>query len=121
MEPTFAVGVPDASFRLSAEEKAAVASAFDPHALERLLSMYPPEGRAEFLRRFQQMPDEADPRLRLVVRLGHPDLQAALEEVWAPYWESYTDEQMAAEVDYLPGREAARRRREPEHQQRSGA
>jgi hypothetical protein len=113
--------VPDASFRLSAEEKAAVAPAFDPDALERLLSMYPPEGRSGLLLRFQQMPDEGEPRLRLVVSLGYPDLQAALEEVWAPYWDSYTDEEMAAEVDYLPGREAARRRREPGHQQRPGA
>jgi hypothetical protein len=111
MEPTFAVGVPDPSFRLSAEEKAAVAPAFDPDALERLLSMYPPEGRTELLRRFQQMPDDAEPRVRLVVRLGHPELQAALEEVWAPYWDSYTDEQMDAEVGYLPRREAARKRR----------
>lgn len=67
------------------------------------------------------MPDEAEPHVRLVVRLGHPDLQAALEEVWAPYWDSYTDEEMAAEVDYLPGREAARRRRAPWRRPRPGA
>lgn len=110
-EKPFVLGEPDSSFHLSDDERARVARCFDPDALERLLSMYPPEGRADLLRRFQILPQGSEPRVQRVIRLGHPSLQAALEEVWAPYWASHTDEEMETEVDYLPGRDAARRLR----------
>lgn len=92
-----------------------MAPAFDGDAVERLLSMYPPAGRADLLRSFQG-PRDDDPQLRVrrVFRLGHPTLQAALEEAWAPYWLGLSDEEMALEPDYIPGREAARRRRDNE-------
>jgi hypothetical protein len=105
------VVTPDPTFRLTDEVRATIAPAYDPDALERLLSMYPSDGREQLLRNFQNLPDESEPRVQVVVRLGHPQLQAALDEVWAPYWCTYTDEEMDAEVAYLPGREAARKRR----------
>ena len=108
----FEVGVPDPSFRLSGEERAKVAPAFDADALERLLSMCPPASRDAILRTFQREESSEDGfRVSATVRLGHPALQAVLEEVWVPFWRDHTDEMMEAEVPYLPGRDLARRRR----------
>jgi hypothetical protein len=108
----FQIGVPDPAFRLNAEERASVLPGFDVDALERLLSMYPPEGREQLLKRFQ--PTE-DGRGRMLMRIDHPALQAVLEEVWAPHWLDYPDEAaIDAEVDYIPGREIAKQRRRAE-------
>lgn len=70
----FQIGVPDPSFRLSEAERATLLPDFDATALERLLSMYPPERRADLLKRFQASDDGW---ARLVIRLGHPALQGA--------------------------------------------
>jgi hypothetical protein len=103
---SFTVGVPGASFRLTPAERASILPEFDADALERLLAMVPPEARPRLLSGFQApAPGE---RAGFVVRLGHPALQAQLEKVWAPFWESYSDKQMDEEVGYLPGRSAAK-------------
>lgn len=106
----FNIGVPDPSFRLSPEQRQRIMEVFDPDAVERLVSMVPPEARARILSRFQQ-PQEGQPA-RLLVRLGHPALQAELERAWAPFWSRYSDSEMEVEVGYLPGRVEAKRLRQ---------
>lgn len=102
----FTVGVPDASFRLTPGQRASVLPSFDADELERLLAMVPPEVRPTLLSRFQ--PPRPGERPRLLVRLGHPALQAQLEKVWAPYWAGYSDQEIDREVEYLPGRQVAK-------------
>ena len=105
----FQIGVPDPSFRLSPEERARVPKVWDVDALERLLGMMPPEAREEMYRSF--LPPEPGLLFNFLVELRHPKLQAALEEVWVPYWDGYTDEEMDREPDYMPGRVLAKKRR----------
>lgn len=106
----FEVVLPDTSFHLSAEVRASVREGFDVDALERLLSMMPPEARPSTLAAFQR-PTPGSDRVRMLVHLGHPKLQAVLEEVWAPMWEGLTDEELQRLDRQFPGREAARARR----------
>lgn len=101
---------PDRSFRLARAERAKVMEFFDVDALERLLSMVKPELRAEMLTFFQYR-DSAAPR-GLIMHLNDPQLQAVLEEVWAPHWDGLPDDAIEKETEPVPGREIARQRRE---------
>lgn len=101
---------PDRSFRLAPEDRAKVMEFFDADALERLLSMVKPEVRAELLPFFQYR-DPSAPR-GLIMHLDDPQLQAVLEEVWAPHWEGLPDDAIETETAPVPGREIARQRRE---------
>lgn len=102
--------VHDPDFRLSAEERARVFPWYDADALERLLGMSLPESRARVLESFL-VPDEPGQQRPLLVTMGHPALQAILEEVWVPFWEGYREEDMNAQPAYFPGRELAKQRR----------
>ena len=84
---------------------------FDAEALERLLSLLPPASRAETLATFLR--PTGDHRVRLTIGFADPALQAALEEVWQPYWAGMPPEDMAREPAEFPGRELALRRRQP--------
>lgn len=106
----FSIGVPDSSFRLTPAERHSIMEGFDSDAVERLVSMVPPEARATILSRFQH-PAPGQPA-RLLVRLGHPALQAELERVWAPFWSKHSASEMDSEVRYLPGRAEAKRLRQ---------
>jgi hypothetical protein len=99
---------PDPNFRLSAEERATVLKGFDVEALERLLGMTPPKARQELLAYFQAPAKRGE--VTMLVQLGDPELQAVLEEVWAPYWSNYTLEEMEQEKAEIPGRAIAKQR-----------
>lgn len=101
---------PDASFRLSAEDRANVLPFYDADALERLLGMIDPEVREPMLRMFLAS-EKREPRAVLTY-LDDPQLQAVLEEVWAPHWELLPPEAVELEQADIPGREIARKRRE---------
>jgi hypothetical protein len=113
MEPapdTLRLPVPDMDFRLAAEDRAAVLTCFDADALERLLQMVRPDMRREILRFFQ--PRQEGEHLGHLAEFYDADLQVVLEEVWAPMWDDEPDEAIEENWYGLPGRDAARRRRE---------
>jgi hypothetical protein len=102
-------GVPDPSFHLSEADRDRLRPGFDPDALERLLRMVRPGQRQEFLQSFQ-WPEEGKPFEELV-HLGDPELQAALEEVWAPFWERLPPGELETDTSDRPGKALARARR----------
>jgi hypothetical protein len=99
----------DTTFHLSADERAAVLPYFDVHALERLLSMMPASQRARTLASFQ-VARTGEPH-RMLVQTGNPKMDAVLEEVWAPFWDGYSDEEMARHPREFPARQLGRLRR----------
>jgi hypothetical protein len=104
------IEVPDRDFRIPAEERARIVPDVDPDALERLLGMIRPDVRAEMLTLFQYpAPGE---RFAYLFELAEPELQAVLEEVWAPAWADVPDEVLDKGGLPHPGREIALRRRE---------
>lgn len=100
--PTYVV---DPSYQMCERDKSNVMYIFDVAALERLISMLPPEDRDEVLSHFQYGApgsEEAPPKL---VSFDDPVLQAVLEEVWVPYWDTLP---LGAVGDSrLPGRQLA--------------
>lgn len=101
---------PERNYRLSAADRATVIPGFDVNALERLLASVTPELRTEVLSCFQR-PTTAGERRGQLYRIHDPKLQAILEEVWAPMWDSATDQELAADVYGMPGRKVALQRR----------
>ncbi|HZG44092.1 MAG TPA: hypothetical protein VEY93_14185 [Longimicrobium sp.] len=101
---------PEVNFRLSSEDRAKVIPGFDVDALERLLAAVTPEMRREVLAFFQRRSPDGEPRGQLYGILD-PELQAILEEVWAPMWNTATDEQIAENAFGMPGRKIAEERR----------
>jgi hypothetical protein len=96
---------PDASFQLSAEDRAALMPDFDADALERLLREIRPDMRGEILAYFQ-----GKSRGHLV-EIHDPHLQVILEEVWAPFWDDAPDEALNENWYRMPGLEVAKARR----------
>jgi hypothetical protein len=105
------LAVADASYGLEASERAKLLPGFDAEALERMLGMVRPELRQPILKHFQQR--EKGERLGHLMQLHDAELQAVLEEVWAPMWDesNATDAQIEANHFGFPGREVAKRRR----------
>ncbi|HEY0019887.1 MAG TPA: hypothetical protein VGC13_26540 [Longimicrobium sp.] len=102
--------VPDHDFRISAEDRAKIVPDVDPDALERLLGMVRRDVRAEMLKLFQYpAPGE---RFAYLFEMAEPELQAVLEEVWAPAWYDVSDELLENGGLPHPGREIALRRRQ---------
>lgn len=100
--------IADARFRLSAAERASVSPIFDPEALERLLARVRPDVRQEIFAQFQMRRGK---NLGRIVEINDPELQPMLEEVWAPAWDSATDQEVEDDVYGLPGREVVKERR----------
>lgn len=113
------LAVPDLTYRLAPEDRAKVSPMFDADALERLLGMVKPDARKELLIMFQ-LREKSDPQ-GVITDLYDPHLQAVLEEVWAPHWEAYSDEQLEKENAPIPGRELAIRRRAERRRGEGGA
>ena len=115
------LAVPDARYRLSATDREKLRVGFDVEALERLIGMIRPDMREEILKNFQiGQPGERD--RGWLKEFFDPDLQAVLEEVYAPMWDDVPEEALLADAYGLPGREIAlkrrqERRREQESQQ----
>lgn len=113
---TVRLPAPEASFRLTPEDRASLRPGFDADALERLLAAIEPGARADLLHSFQ-MPAPGQ-RLRNTIQMGDPELQPLLDEVWLPFWESqparlrkhYPDDHR------WPGLELARQRAGIAHQ-----
>ena len=108
------LAVPDSAFRLSAEVRATVYRGFDVDALERLLARTRPDLREEFLFPFQTTDPGPGRRRGHLYEIFDPELQAILEEVWAPMWDdvSASDEDLEQDTYGYPGREIAIERRE---------
>ena len=98
---------PDPTFQLTAADRAAVAPVFDADALERLLRQVRPDQRGEILSYFQ-VGNGARGHL---VQIFDPQLQAILEEVWAPFWDDAPDQAIEENWYRMPGREVAQARR----------
>lgn len=77
---------PDPGYQMSYADRDKVMNIFDVNALQRLISMLPPEHRAEVLSHFQYPDGDAAPPPPKLVSFDDPSLQAVLEEVWVPYW-----------------------------------
>ena len=50
-------------------------------------------------------------RVTSLDRISEPVMHRLLEEVWQPFWASFSDAEMEQELGGPPGRELARRRR----------
>ena len=111
--------VPDASSHLTPAQRAKVIPDYDADALERLLSMVRPDVRDELLSFFvwSDQPAGVGTVSRKLTDLPDPQLQAVLEEVWAPYWDRLPADALDREQAHLPGRDVARRRRALRQQQ----
>ena len=106
------LAAPDATYRLSDEDRAKVQEGFDVDALERLVGMVRPDMRQELLVHFQ-VGEEEGPRRGRIVQMNDPELQRVLEEVWAPMWDGVPDEVLEATSGPFPGRGVAKQRRAP--------
>lgn len=110
--PSARLDVPDAAFRLTAQERASVEPGFDADALERLLASLLPVLRAEVLSDFQTTRYAPDDIGGGLIKFEDPVLQALLDEVWAPRWDGVPDEWLNDPgMQRFPGREIARARR----------
>lgn len=99
-------------FRLTLGQTERLMPGFDVPALERLLAHVAPERRDEILSYFQK-PETNTPRRGMLTRIKDPELQAMLEEVWAPIWDHVgaSDAELESNELGLPGREIAIQRR----------
>jgi hypothetical protein len=116
------LAAPTQGYRIDPAARAKVFAGFDVDALERLLAHVRPERRTEILSYFL-VPDDAASRGRgQLIQVNDPELQALLEEVWAPMWDfvGATDGDIAANTYEFPGREIARARRAPFGGRRQG-
>ena len=106
--------VPTTDYRIDPVVRAKVFPGFDVDALDRLLSRVTPARRSEILSYFL-VPDnpQENKGKGLLMVIKDPELQAVLEEVWAPMWDHVgaTDEEIAQNTYGYPGREIARARR----------
>jgi len=107
--PSYRLDPPDANYRVSPDDRETIRTGFDPDALERLLAMIVPDARPELLRAFQ-WPERGVPASN-IVKFQDPDLQAVLDEVWLPMWETEIPDALDAEKKEFPGLALARRRR----------
>lgn len=100
---------PDATFRLTAAERATVQPRFDAHALERLLALLEPSELENHLASFQVQTGDTRRELSM---FGDTVLHHALGLVWAPYWDSLPDWALQdPELDHRAGVPEARARR----------
>ena len=102
---------PEANYRLSDADRAKVIAGFDVGALERLIGMVRPDMRVEVLRHFQ-VGEPGERKRGALTQFTEPELQAVLEEVWAPMWDDAPDQALEEAWYFYPGREIAKQRRE---------
>lgn len=107
--PTIRLDQPDPAFALTAEQKAKIRPGFDVDALERLLAAVEPDARPMILEPFL-VPPPGEP-VGNIIKMGDPELQPLLDQVWAPMWEELPPEAIDTEDKDFPGREVARVRR----------
>lgn len=100
---------PDPNYRLPEVERQRLRRVFDADALERLLARVPPEKREDILASFRIPDGNTTDELW---SFGEPALQEILEEVWTPYWDRLSVEDIRRDESGRPGKGAALRRRE---------
>ena len=83
-----------APFRISAEQKARISRTWDADAVEKIANLLSPEDRRGFMAPLGGIPGEtphpeSNPH-DVYMMLSHedPKIQALLDEMWAPYWET---------------------------------
>jgi hypothetical protein len=103
--------------RLSEAQRANIAEWFDPVAIETIANLMSEAERRSFLEPFGGVPDEAAaPRsagntLRVLMGHSDPRLQALLEEMWAPFWNTLPPEALTDSSYSFPGRKLAQEQR----------
>jgi hypothetical protein len=104
--------VPAINFHLTPTQRERVSPGFDVDALERLLAQVVPARRQEILSYFLK-PEPNTPRGGMLTHIKDPELQALLEEVWAPVWDQVgaSDAELYKNELGLPGRNIAIQRR----------
>ena len=107
---------PDRGYRIDAAARLRLKRDVDADALERLLQYFPAESRASHLEMFSDRVVGADadgraPDVTTLDRISEPVMQQLLEEVWQPFWASFSDAELEQELGGPPGRDLARRRR----------
>ena len=107
---------PDSRYRIPAAARLRLRPEIDPNALERLLQHLPAESRASHLEMFSRRVATADadgriPDVAILTRISNPVLQQMLEEVWQPFWASFSDLELEEISGGPPGLELAQRRR----------
>lgn len=108
--PELRLAITETTYHLAPAERVKVRPGFDVDALERLLGRIHPDRRAEILALFQHQPPNSRKELTF---LGDPELQAILEEVWAPFWDELPESDLEDEtMAIFPGREIAKKRRD---------
>lgn len=102
--------MPDITYRLNANDRAAISPAFDPDALEEFLQFHAAEQRAGLLETFQSSAFDATastsrsasaqgvPDVTVLTRVSDPVLQEVLERVWAPAWANLSIEELEDEL-----------------------
>ncbi|MBB4638916.1 hypothetical protein [Longimicrobium terrae] len=106
---TIRLETPDATFRLTPEERARVRPDLDVDALEQLLAQVTSDVRPVLLQMHMAQQGEGVEGLR-PMRMGDPALQPLLDEVWAPVWMAAGIEAIRREPRDFPGKELARQR-----------
>ncbi len=103
----------DPEFRLAEAERQRLRRRFDHDALEKLLAHVPPERREGILECFR-IPEGNE--VQELWYIGDPELQAILEEVWAPMWAGRTVAEIEADETERPGKRLAidRKRSDPD-------
>jgi hypothetical protein len=98
--------VADASYRISDRDRSNVMNIFDVTALERLISMLPPEDRSDVLSYFQYADPASEYPPPKLVKFDSPELQEVLEHVWVPYWSTLSPAALYSDSQ-IPGRQLA--------------
>jgi hypothetical protein len=88
---------------MSERDKSNVMYIFEVAALERLISMLPPEDCDEVLSYFQYGEPGSEEAASKLVSFEDLDLQAVLEEVWVPYWDTMPPAALHSDSP-IPGR-----------------
>lgn len=101
---------PDPGYRIPPEERARLRPEFDAGAMERLLARLDPEHRTRILAGFQ-LPRPGERTHMEVWYFDDPELQALLEEVWEPFWDTVPLEVLKLDDSARPGRARAQARR----------
>ncbi len=119
----------DTTFVISPDLRSKIVATIDIQALETLLQWLPANARDWYLKPFLlPIPDSAAsvredsdsnsvqaratiPDIEIVIRVSDPVIQNLLEDVWQPYWSTFSDEELRITDEPMPGLERAKRRR----------
>ncbi len=102
---------------LRADQRSFIAKQFDPAAVEEIANLLPEDERRFFLAPFGGVPGEVSSAWSVrdtyyLTRHDDPRVQALLEQMWAPFWETSLHPEALDDPAYdFPGRELARARR----------